>query len=51
MQTDFWDLEYVLLDTGREKRKLENREMLSIFKNLVILKIQGELIIFNDIEM
>ena len=33
----FLDLEYVLLDTGREKRKLEI-ENVRYFKNLVILK-------------
>ena len=33
----FLDLEYVLLDTGREKRKLEI-ENVKYFKNLVILK-------------
>ena len=33
----FLDLEYVLLDTGREKRKLEIQNV-KYFKNLVILK-------------
>ena len=36
----FLDLEYVLLDTGREKRKLEI-ENVKYFKNLVILKFRG----------
>ncbi len=43
------DLEYVLLDTGREKRKLEI-ENVKYFKNLVILKFRG-IDNINDIEM
>jgi 16S rRNA processing protein RimM len=42
----FLDLEYVLLDTGREKRKLEI-ENVKYFKNLVILKFRG----IDNIEM
>lgn len=45
----FLDLEYVLLDTGREKRKLEI-ENVKYFKNLVILKFRG-IDNINDIEM
>ena len=45
----FLDLEYVLLDTGREKRKLEI-ENVKYFKNLVILKFKG-IDNINDIEM
>ena len=45
----FMDLEYVLLDTGREKRKLEI-ENVKYFKNLVILKFRG-IDNINDIEM
>ena len=44
----FLDLEYVLLDTGREKRKLEI-ENVKYFKNLVILKFRG-IDNINDIE-
>ena len=36
----FPELDYVLLDTGREKRKLEI-EKVRFFKNLVILKFKG----------
>lgn len=45
----FLDLEYVLLDTGREKRKLEIQNV-KYFKNLVILKFKG-IDNINDIEM
>ena len=45
----FLDLEYVLLDTGREKRKLEI-ENVKYFKNLVILKFR-EIDNINDIEI
>mgnify|MGYP000142149771 FL=1 len=45
----FLNLEYVLLDTGREKRKLEI-ENVKYFKNLVILKFRG-IDNINDIEM
>ena len=45
----FLDLEYVLLDTGREKRKLEI-ENVKYFKNLVILKFRG-IDNINDIEI
>lgn len=45
----FLDLEYVLLDTGREKRRLEI-ENVKYFKNLVILKFK-EINNINDIEM
>lgn len=45
----FLDLEYVLLDTGREKRRLEI-ENVKYFKNLVILKFKG-INNINDIEM
>ena len=45
----FLDLDYVLLDTGREKRKLEI-ENVKYFKNLVILKFKG-IDNINDIEM
>ena len=45
----FLDLEYVLLDTGREKRKLEIQNV-KYFKNLVILKFNG-IDNINDIEM
>lgn len=44
----FLDLEYVLLDTGREKRKLEIQNV-KYFKNLVILKFKG-IDNINDIE-
>ena len=44
----FLDLEYVLLDTGRENRKLEI-ENVKYFKNLVILKFRG-IDNINDIE-
>ena len=44
----FLNLEYVLLDTGREKRKLEI-ENVKYFKNLVILKFRG-IDNINDIE-
>mgnify|MGYP004630699219 CR=1 FL=1 len=45
----FPELDYVLLDTGREKRKLEI-EKVRFFKNLVILKFKG-IDNINDIEM
>lgn len=45
----FLELDYVLLDTGREKRKLEI-EKVRFFKNLVILKFKG-IDNINDIEM
>ena len=44
----FLELDYVLLDTGREKRKLEI-EKVRFFKNLVILKFKG-IDNINDIE-
>ena len=44
----FLELEYVLLDTGRELRKLEIKNV-KFFKNLVILKFKGVDNI-NDIE-
>mgnify|MGYP000274900181 CR=1 FL=1 len=45
----FLDLEYVLLDAGREMKKLEIRNV-KFFKNLVILKFNG-IDNINDIEM
>ena len=45
----FLDLEYVLLDTGRELRKLTIQNV-KFFKNLAILKFQG-IDNINDIEM
>lgn len=45
----FLELEYVLLDTGRELRRLEIRNV-KFFKNLAILKFQG-IDNINDIEM
>ena len=45
----FLDLEYVLLDAGREMKKLEIRNV-RFFKNLVILKFAG-IDNINDIEM
>ena len=44
----FPELDYVLLDTGREKRKLEI-EKVRFFKNLVILKFKG-IDSINDVE-
>ncbi|MBQ7371020.1 MAG: 16S rRNA processing protein RimM [Blautia sp.] len=44
----FLDLEYVLLDTGRERRQLEI-ERVKFFKNLAILKFKG-IDNINDIE-
>ena len=44
----FTELEYVILDTGREKRKL-TIENVKFFKNLVILKFK-EIDNINDIE-
>lgn len=44
----FLELDYVLLDTGRELRKLEIKDV-KFFKNLVILKFKGVDNI-NDIE-
>lgn len=44
----FLELDYVLLDTGRELRKLEIKNV-KFFKNLVILKFKGVDNI-NDIE-
>ena len=44
----FPELDYVLLDTGREKRKLEIQNV-KYFKNLVILKFKG-IDNINDIE-
>ena len=38
----FLDLEYVLLDAGREMKKLEIRNV-KFFKNLVILKFNGSI--------
>ena len=48
IKNDFPELDYVLLDTGREKRKLEI-EKVRFFKNLVILKFKG-IDNINDIE-
>ena len=45
----FLDLEYVILDAGREMKKLEIRNV-KFFKNLAILKFEGVDNI-NDIEM
>lgn len=45
----FLDLEYVLLDTGKEMRRLEIRNV-KFFKNLAILKFEG-IDNINDIEM
>ena len=45
----FLDLEYVILDAGREMKKLEIRNV-KFFKNLVILKFD-EIDNINDIEM
>ncbi|MDO4275623.1 MAG: ribosome maturation factor RimM [Eubacteriales bacterium] len=45
----FLDLEYVLLDTGKELRKLEIQNV-KFFKNLAILKFQ-DIDNINDIEM
>ena len=45
----FLDLEYVLLDTGRELRKLTIQNV-KFFKNLAILKFQG-IDNINDIEL
>lgn len=45
----FLDLHYVLLDTGKEKKKL-TIENVKFFKNLVILKFE-EINNINDIEM
>lgn len=45
----FLDLDYVLLDTGKELRRLEIRNV-KFFKNLVILKFKG-IDNINDIEM
>ena len=45
----FLDLEYVILDAGREMKKLEIRNV-KFFKNLVILKFNG-IDNINDIEM
>ena len=45
----FLDLEYVILDAGREMKKLEIRNV-KFFKNLVILKFEG-IDNINDIEM
>ena len=44
----FLDLEYVILDAGREMKKLEIRNV-KFFKNLVILKFDG-IDNINDIE-
>ena len=44
----FLDLEYVILDAGREMKKLEIRNV-KFFKNLVILKFKG-IDNINDIE-
>ena len=44
----FLDLEYVLLDAGREMKKLEIRNV-KFFKNLVILKFDG-IDNINDVE-
>ena len=48
-QERYSDLEYVLLDTGRELRKLDIQNV-KFFKNLVILKFKG-IDNINDIEM
>lgn len=45
----FLDLEYVILDTGRELRRLDIKNV-KFFKNLVILKFEG-IDNINDIEM
>lgn len=45
----FLELDYVLLDTGRELRKLEIQNV-KFFKNLAILKFKG-IDNINDIEM
>lgn len=45
----FLELEYVLLDTGRELKRLDIRNV-KFFKNLVILKFEG-IDNINDIEM
>lgn len=45
----FLELEYVLLDTGRELRRLEIKNV-KFFKNLAILKFEG-IDNINDIEM
>ena len=45
----FLDIEYVLLDTGKELRRL-NIQNVKFFKNLVILKFDG-IDNINDIEM
>lgn len=45
----FLELDYVLLDTGKEKRRL-NIEHVKFFKNLAILKFEG-IDNINDIEM
>ena len=45
----FLDIEYVLLDTGRELRRL-NIQHVKFFKNLAILKFEG-IDNINDIEM
>ena len=45
----FLDLEYVILDAGREMKKLEIRNV-KFFKNLVILKFDG-IDNINDIEL
>lgn len=45
----FLELDYVLLDTGRERKKLEIQNV-KFFKNLAILKFQG-IDNINDIEM
>ena len=44
----FLELEYVLLDTGRELRRLDIKNV-RFFKNLVILKFDG-IVNINDIE-
>ena len=44
----FMELEYVILDTGREKRELTIQNV-KFFKNLVILKFEG-IDNINDIE-
>ena len=45
----FLDIEYVLLDTGKELRRL-NIQNVKFFKNLAILKFEG-IDNINDIEM
>ena len=45
----FLDLDYILLDTGKELRKLEIQNV-KFFKNLAILKFKG-IDNINDIEM